>query len=95
MGVYACWVLAGGQRIAAVTNIGLRPTFESDTQRPIIEAHLLDVDLDLYEQEITVVFVERLRDERRFDGPEALREQIDRDIGRARGMLSGGEDAHD
>jgi len=95
VGVYACWVLAGGERLAAVTNIGLRPTFESDTQRPIIEAHLLDATLDLYDQEITLVFIERLRDERRFDGPEALREQIARDIGRARAMLAGEGAAHD
>ena len=95
VGVYACWVLAGGQRLAAVTNIGLRPTFEDDTQRPIIEAHLLDADLDLYDQEITLVFIERLRDERRFDGPEALREQITRDIGRARAMLAEEGGAHD
>jgi riboflavin kinase/FMN adenylyltransferase len=94
VGVYACWVLAGGRRLAAVTNIGLRPTFEADAQRPIIEAHLLDAQLDLYNEEITLVFVERLRDERRFDGPEALREQIARDIGRARGLLASSENGH-
>jgi riboflavin kinase/FMN adenylyltransferase len=94
VGVYACWVQAGGRRLASVTNIGLRPTFEVDAQRPIIEAHLLDAQIDLYDQEITLVFVERLRDERRFDGPEALREQIARDIGRARALLATPEGGH-
>jgi len=94
VGVYACWVVVGGNRYPAVTNIGLRPTFEADAQRPVIEAHLLDADIDLYDREITLVFVERLRDERRFEGPEALREQIHRDIARARGLLETGDGGH-
>jgi len=87
VGVYACWVTVDGRRYAAVTNVGLRPTFEPDNQRPVIEAHLLDTDLDLYDREITLVFVERLRDERRYGSADALREQIRRDIDRARGLL--------
>ena len=94
VGVYACWVAVAGGRFPAVTNIGLRPTFETDAQRPVIEAHLLDADVDLYEREIALVFVERLRDERRFEGAEALREQIQRDIARARGLLTSGNDGH-
>ena len=92
VGVYACWVTAGGQRYAAVTNIGLRPTFETDNQSPTIESHLLDVELDLYDQEITLEFVERLRDERRFGSADALRDQIQRDITRARGLLNLGDE---
>jgi riboflavin kinase/FMN adenylyltransferase len=92
VGVYACWVKAGGERIAAVTNIGLRPTFETENVSPTIESHLLDVELDLYDREITLVFVERLRDERRFGSADALRDQIRRDIVRARGMLFPGEE---
>ena len=87
-GVYACWAEVAGKRWPSVTNIGFRPTFEEDTPRPIIEAHLLDFDHDLYDQEMRLVFIERLRDERRFNGPEALLEQIARDIGRARTMLA-------
>lgn len=94
VGVYACWVLAGGQRFPAVTNIGLRPTFETENQQPIIEAHLLEAEVDLYDQQITLVFIERLRDERRFESPEALRQQIARDILRARSMLSSAETGH-
>jgi riboflavin kinase / FMN adenylyltransferase len=86
-GVYACWAEFEGRRWQAVTNIGFRPTFEQETPHPIIEAHLLDFGQDLYDQELRLVFLERLRDERRFDGPEALREQISRDIRRARDLL--------
>jgi riboflavin kinase/FMN adenylyltransferase len=53
-----------------------------------VEAHLLDYDGgDLYDQELVLTFFERLREERRFPGPEALLEQIRRDIARARAML--------
>ncbi len=93
-GVYACWAEGMGERWQAVTNIGFRPTFEQDTPKPIIEAHLLDLDRDLYDRELRLVFIERLRDERRFDGPEALREQIARDIVRARGVLAAEESDH-
>jgi riboflavin kinase/FMN adenylyltransferase len=88
VGVYACWVTIDGQRYASVTNIGLRPTFEVDNVRPTIEAHLLDATLDLYDRDITLIFVERLRDERRFGDADALRDQIRRDITRARGLLN-------
>jgi riboflavin kinase/FMN adenylyltransferase len=87
VGVYACWAAVDGQRYPAVTNIGLRPTFEADNRQPIIEAHLLDAKLDLYEREIGLAFVERLRDERRFGSADALREQIRRDITRTRELL--------
>jgi len=83
-----------GRRWPSVTNIGFRPTFEEDTPRPIIEAHVLDFDRDLYDQEVRLVFIERLRDERRFDGPQALLEQIARDIVRARAMLAAEEGDH-
>ena len=94
-GVYACWAEVGSGRWEAVTNIGFRPTFEPDTPKPIIEAHLLDFEGDVYDQELRLVFIDRLRDERRFDGPDALRKQIERDISRARAMLASGEGGHD
>lgn len=88
VGVYACWLDAGGHRYPAVTNIGRRPTFEPDNVKPTIEAHVLDADLDLYDQEIRLLFIERLRDERRFGSADALRDQIRRDIARALGFLA-------
>jgi len=87
-GVYACLAQVLGRRAHAVTNIGFRPTFEGAASRPIVEAHLLDFDRDLYGETMSLVFIERLRDERKFDGPAALLEQIQRDIRRARVILA-------
>lgn len=78
-GVYAAWVTRGVDRLPAVVNIGVRPTFGVSTRT--IEAHLLDFSGDLYGEMLAVGFVERIREERRFDGVEALVAQIasDRD----------------
>lgn len=69
----------------SVVNIGVRPTFGG--HKRIVEAHLLDVDLDLYDQRITVDFITRLRDEQRFAGIEALKTQIASDVLTARQIL--------
>ena len=87
VGVYACIVEVDGQRKQAVTNIGYRPTFEDKPEGPIIEAHILDFERDLYGQEIKVEFIDRLRDEMRFSGPEELLKQIDQDISHTRSLL--------
>jgi riboflavin kinase/FMN adenylyltransferase len=87
-GVYACWAHVDGQRIAAVTNIGLRPTFDGASALTI-EAHLLDFGGDLYGHSLDLDFVAHLRNEQKFSGPQALIEQIERDIERAREILRG------
>jgi riboflavin kinase/FMN adenylyltransferase len=84
-GVYACRMLVGGERHAAVVNIGMRPTFGETTL--VVEAHVLDFSGPLYGRQVRLEFVSRLREERRFPGPEALRQQIDRDIAAARDRL--------
>jgi riboflavin kinase/FMN adenylyltransferase len=86
-GVYACYASVGDRRLQAVTNIGLRPTFEDELEAPIVEAHLLDFNEELYGEEVRLTFVDRLRDERKFEGPQALLEQIERDVSRAREIL--------
>jgi riboflavin kinase/FMN adenylyltransferase len=88
VGVYACYAGVGEGWLPAVTNVGLRPTFEQATGRPTIEAHLLEYSGDLYGDRIVLRFVERLRDERKFDGAQALLDQIERDIERARRTLA-------
>jgi riboflavin kinase/FMN adenylyltransferase len=85
--VYACWAIFEGQRYKAVTNIGVRPTFEEKSEQAIVEAHLLDFDADLYGKELRLEFIARLRDERRFSNPELLLSRIGRDIQRARVIL--------
>jgi riboflavin kinase/FMN adenylyltransferase len=88
-GVYACWADTESGRFKAVTNIGVRPTFEENIPAPIVEAHLLDFDEQIIDQEIILEFVQRLRDERKFKGAAELRVQIGKDIQRAREFLVG------
>ncbi len=87
-GVYAVVVdrrTPDGPRALArgVLNIGVRPTVSGEKRRTI-EAHLFDFDGDLYGERLRIGFVERLRDERRFDGLEALKAQIAKDVTAAR-----------
>jgi riboflavin kinase/FMN adenylyltransferase len=89
-GVYACWAQAAGQTWQAVTNIGVRPTFGDDLDRPRIEAHLLDFSGDLYGQEISLSFVHRLREEKKFTEISDLIAQIKADVARTRGLLTSG-----
>lgn len=86
-GVYACWASSDAQeRVAAVVNVGWRPTFEGTSRT--VEAHLLvDGAPDLYGQRLTLEFIARIRGEERFDGPEALVARIQEDIGSARDLL--------
>jgi len=77
-----------GTRLPAVTNVGQRPTFE-DGRGLIAEAHLIDFDGDLYGRRIDLSFTRRVRGEQKFEGPEALKAQIDRDVAAVRGSLTG------
>lgn len=79
-GVYAVHAETSGRSWRAVLNLGFRPTVQSPKPQFRVEAHLIDFQGELYGKELEVVFVERLRDERRFPCLAALREQIARDI---------------
>jgi len=89
-GVYACWAEFGAGRHRAVTNVGLRPTFDEALPAPVVEAHLLDFDADLYGKELGLAFIARLREERRFAGKDDLIAQIGRDVEQARDLLGAG-----
>jgi riboflavin kinase/FMN adenylyltransferase len=80
-GVYATTLSIDGVLHAGLTNIGVRPTF-GESER-MIETHLLSFSGDLYGKEVRLAFVQRLRDERRFDDVDALRAQIEADRRRA------------
>ena len=84
-GVYAVEAVVDGETFAAVANLGSRPTFAEG--EPSLEVHLLDFSGDLYGRELEVTFRHLLRDERRFDGPEALKAQIAIDVAAARARL--------
>jgi riboflavin kinase/FMN adenylyltransferase len=89
-GVYACVVdrltPEGGRALArGVLNVGERPTVGAGFS---VEVHLFDFDGDLYGQELRLHLCARLRDERRFDGLDALKAQIERDMASARAVLA-------
>ena len=86
IGVYACTARGNFGARQAVVNIGVNPTFDESELK--VEAHLLDTDdIDLYGTELRLEFVERIRGEKRFDGVESLKAQIERDIKRTREIL--------
>jgi riboflavin kinase/FMN adenylyltransferase len=78
-GVYAAWA----HGFPAAVNVGIRPTFDSG-RGPLVEAHLIGFDGDLYGQTLRIAFLERMRGERRFDTPQALVDQMNRDIEQAK-----------
>lgn len=84
-GVYVCRASVGGQRYGAVTNIGLRPTF--DGKRRTVEAYLLDFVDEIYGEVVTLDILHRLRGEQKFDGIGALIAQITADVAAARAWL--------
>ncbi len=84
-GVYAVIVNLGEGRHQGVLNIGLNPTF-SDNELSV-EVFLLDFTGDIYRKKLNILFIERIRDEVKFDKPEQLVEQIKRDIDQAKTIL--------
>jgi riboflavin kinase/FMN adenylyltransferase len=91
-GVYATVAIVDGKRCGSVSNVGYRPTITQDLPagaKPdlLIETHLFDFDGDLYNKKMEVLFIEKLRDERRFPDVMALVEQIKKDEARARAIL--------
>lgn len=86
-GIYATWTYHEGKKYAGVANLGWNPTFHD--QKFSIEVHILNFDRDIYGQALRVEFVERLRDEITFRGPEELVAQIKKDISQAKSILKG------
>jgi riboflavin kinase / FMN adenylyltransferase len=81
-GVYATEATVGGKTYRAATNVGMRPTF--DGVRITIESYLFDFDEMLTTGKLEVRFWQRLRDEQKFSGPAELKEQVLKDIERAK-----------
>jgi riboflavin kinase/FMN adenylyltransferase len=90
-GVYVTRTLRRGATFRSVTNVGSRPTFAD--QEFAVETHLLDATEDLYGEAIEVAFLARLRQELRFASPQALVEQVRKDVERARAFFRDTEGA--
>lgn len=77
----------GGRSIDGVANLGLRPTVGG--LEPRLEAHLFDIDTDLYGRHLRVALIDFIRPEQKFSGLDALKAQIAEDARRAREILAG------
>ena len=73
--------------VKSVVNVGLRPTI-NDNVEPTVESNLLNFSGNLYGKKMTVFFVEQLRPEQKFDGLEALKNQIAKDAQTAEKILN-------
>ena len=87
-GVYAVYNYIDGVKYASVTNIGVRPTFGLDDKGTFVESYLLNASGNFYGETARLEFVEMLREEKRFSSAEKLKNQINKDIERARQILS-------
>jgi riboflavin kinase / FMN adenylyltransferase len=85
-GVYATRAHFKEQSLPAISNFGVRPTFEGGSPREAFETHILDYSQDLYDQPLAVDFVQWVRAEKRFESIEQLRAQIAADIETTRRM---------
>ena len=84
-GIYATMAVVDGKRHMAATSIGTRPTF--DGKGRTIEAFLLGFDKNLYNKQLRLEFVQRLRDELKFDSVDALLRQMKLDVEQTRTLL--------
>jgi riboflavin kinase/FMN adenylyltransferase len=86
-GVYAATITQEDTTYHGVVNIGTNPTFEDNEFA--VEVFLFNYQGDLYGKELRVALVDRLRDEQAFPSPDALVQQIEKDIHKAKEILSG------
>ena len=88
-GVYAVRARLRGDDaiLPGVANIGIRPTFEKETAARVLEIYLFGFAKKIYGEPIEVEFLQKLREEKKFESAEALREQIKRDVVAARELL--------
>ena len=84
-GIYATRAFVGNERYMAATSIGTRPTF--DGKGRTIEAFLLGFDKNLYNKQLRLEFVQRLRDELKFESVDELLKQMERDVEQTRTLL--------
>jgi riboflavin kinase / FMN adenylyltransferase len=86
-GVYACRIWIDGESHLSAVNVGVRPQFHDNAPKPLVEAYIMDFDRDIYDQDVRLEFVERLRDELKFPSVDALIERMHQDVEVARSLL--------
>jgi len=86
-GVYAVIVNFNNKTFNGIANFGVRPTFDETKSLPILEVHLFNFSDNLYGKEIVISFVDFIRKEKKFNGLESLKSQIQLDINVAKDLL--------
>jgi riboflavin kinase/FMN adenylyltransferase len=87
-GVFAVKVNVKGKVFNGMLNIGTRPTFNKNADNRSIEVNIFDFSDDIYGEEVTLIFIDKIRDEQKFDGIEKLVEQLKKDKVAALKILS-------
>ena len=85
-GVYAVRCIVNNAKYLGIANMGIRPTVGG--KRPVLETHIFDFEKDIYGRRITVQFIEKIRDEVKFDSIDLLKSQIKKDIEEAKKILN-------
>ena len=85
-GVYAVKCMVNNAIYLGIANMGIRPTVGG--KRPVLETHIFDFEKDIYGRRITVQFIEKIRDEVKFDSIDLLKSQIKKDIEEAKKILN-------
>ena len=80
-GVYIVKALLDGRELKGIANMGLRPTVGGES--PVLEVHLLNFSENIYGKRLTVEFLKKVRDEKKFENLDALKKQIFKDISTA------------
>lgn len=87
-GVYAVQIALNGRAYNGMLNIGTRPTFNHNADNRSIEVNIFDFDDDIYNKEITLIFVDKIRNEEKFIDANALVEQLKKDKVVAQNILN-------
>jgi len=82
LGVYISQVRINSETLPAITNAGLRPTFDKEEMQ--IESYIINFNRNLYGEEIDIIFINKIRDEMKFKSPEELSLQISKDLEQAK-----------
>ena len=86
-GVYAVRVRVEGKLFHGMLNIGIRPTVNHNVDHRSLEVHIFDFNRDIYSEEVSLIFIQRVRNEQKFDGINALKAQLKKDEMEIRNIL--------
>ncbi len=78
-GVYACFLDVIGKKYCGMLNVGVRPTIITNEEDLTIEVHILDFNQDIYSEEVTVTFIQKIREEKKFNSLDLLKQQLSQD----------------